>query len=183
MLDGAIYHSRAKDYITTLNCAGSATCAGSTDTSSRYYANANRTKTYGMELHAEYLGWTVSPYVTGNVIRRELELENRSTFDTGEPALTGRFGVKNVTLFNLFSLESDAFLRAATRAKDRTADQETQHAGWATANLTFTATFGKEDQYQVNWALNNLLDKRYTTAHEGIPASGFSTVIGASMAF
>lgn len=183
LLDGAVYHSRAKDYITTLNCAGSTACAGSTDASSRYYANANSAKTYGMELHAEYLGWTISPYVTGNLIRRELELENRSTFDTGEPTLTGRFGVKNVTLFNLFSLESDAFLRAATRAKDRTADQETQHAGWATANLAFTATFGKEDQYQVNWALNNLLDKRYTTAHEGIPASGFSTVIGASMAF
>lgn len=93
LLDGAVYHSRAKDYITTLNCAGNAACAGST------------------------------------------------------------------------------------------ADQETQHVGWATANLAFIATFGKDDQYQVNWALNNLLYKRYTTAHESIPASGFSTVIGASMAF
>ncbi|MGK2889075.1 MAG: hypothetical protein ACSLEN_07945 [Candidatus Malihini olakiniferum] len=83
MLDGNVHHSRDKDYITTLNCTGSAACAGNTDASSRYYVNANRAKTYGMELHAEYLGWTISPYVTKNVIRRELGLENLSTFDTG----------------------------------------------------------------------------------------------------
>nr|WP_240348526.1 hypothetical protein [Pectobacterium brasiliense] len=56
-------------------------------------------------------------------------------------------------------------------------------AGWATANLEFTSTFGSENQYQVTLALNNLLDKRYTTAHESIPASGFSTAIGAAFSF
>lgn len=183
LLDGALYHSRAKDYITTLNCAGNAACDGSTSSSARYYANANRARTYGMELYAEYLGWTISPYVNGNLIRRELELPTRSTYKTGEPVLTGRLGLKNVTLFDLMTLESDFYIRAASRAKDHTADSETQYAGWATANLELTGSFGNENQYQVTLALNNLLDKRYTTAHESIPASGFSTVIGASFAF
>ncbi|MEH0835310.1 TonB-dependent receptor [Pectobacterium cacticida] len=183
LLDGALYHSRAKDYITTLNCAGNAACAGSTNSGSRYYANANRATTYGMEMYAEYLGWTLSPYVNGNIIRRELELPTRRTYRTGEPTLTGRAGVKNITLFDRMELESDLYLRAASRAKDETADTAVQHSGWATANLEFTSTFGKENQYQVTLALNNLLDKRYTTAHESIPASGFSTAIGAAFSF
>ncbi|MBN3194355.1 TonB-dependent receptor plug domain-containing protein [Pectobacterium versatile] len=183
LLDSAIYHSRAKDYITTLNCAGNAVCSGSTDSSSRYYANANRATTYGMEMYAEYLGWTLSPYVNGNIIRRELELPTRSTYRTGEPTFTGRVGVKNIMLFERMELESDLYLRAASRAKDETADTAVQHSGWATANLEFTSTFGSENQYQVTLALNNLLDKRYTTAHESIPASGFSTAIGAAFSF
>ncbi|MCL2899424.1 hypothetical protein [Brenneria tiliae] len=80
-------------------------------------------------------------------------------------------------------LESDFYLRAASRAKDHTVDSETRHSGWATANLELTGTFGDESQYQVTLALNNLLDKRDTTAHESIPASGFSTAIGASFSF
>ncbi|MGI8473135.1 TonB-dependent receptor plug domain-containing protein [Pectobacterium brasiliense] len=183
LLDSAIYHSRAKDYITTLNCAGNAVCSSSTDSSSRYYANANRATTYGMEMYAEYLGWTLSPYVNGNIIRRELELPTRSTYRTGEPTFTGRVGVKNIMLFEHMELESDLYLRAASRAKDETADTAVQHSGWATANLEFTSTFGSENQYQVTLALNNLLDKRYTTAHESIPASGFSTAIGAAFSF
>ncbi|PWC23029.1 TonB-dependent receptor [Brenneria roseae subsp. roseae] len=183
LLDSAIYHSRAKDYITTLNCAGSAVCSGNTSAGSRYYANANRANTYGMELYAEYTGWAVSPYINGNVIRRELELPARTTYHTGEPTFTARAGVKNITLFDRMELESDLYIRTASRAKDHTADTETQYSGWATANLEFTSTFGDESQYQVTLALNNLLDKRYTTAHESIPASGFSTAIGASFSF
>ncbi|AOR61831.1 TonB-dependent receptor plug domain-containing protein [Pectobacterium wasabiae] len=183
LLDSAVYHSRAKDYITTLNCAGNAICSGSTAEGSRYYANANRATTYGMEMYAEYLGWTLSPYVNGNIIRRELELPTRSTYRTGEPTFTGKIGLKNITLFERMELESDLYFRAASRAKDETADTAVQHSGWATANLEFTSTFGNENQYQVTLALNNLLDKRYTTAHESIPASGFSTAIGAAFSF
>ncbi|WP_409311008.1 TonB-dependent receptor plug domain-containing protein [Pectobacterium sp. B1J-3] len=183
LVDSAIYHSRAKDYITTLNCAGNTACSGSTSTGDRYYANANRANTYGMEVYAEYLGWVVSPYINGNVIRRELELPTRTTYHTGEPTFTGRVGVKNITLFDRMELESDFYIRTASRAKDHTADNEIQHSGWATANLEFTSTFGDENQYQVTLALNNLLDKRYTTAHESIPASGFSTAIGAAFSF
>ena len=92
LIDGAIYYSEAKDYIASLACSGQPVCNGNT-TSSRggyyYYDNIDRAKTWGMELTAEYNGWAVSPYLSGNLIRRQYEGNTIKTWDTGEPTLTG----------------------------------------------------------------------------------------------
>lgn len=48
-----------------------------------------------MELTAEYNGWAVSPYLSGNLIRRQYEGNTLKTRDTGEPTLTGRVGLKH----------------------------------------------------------------------------------------
>lgn len=88
----------AKDYIASLACAGQPVCYGNS-TSSRggynYYDNIDRAKTRGMELTAEYNGWAVSPYLSGNLIRRQYEGDTIKTRDTGEPTLTGRVGLKH----------------------------------------------------------------------------------------
>lgn len=60
LIDGAIYYSEAQDYIASLACSGQVICNGSS-TSSYYYDNIDRAKTWGMELTAEYNAWAVSP--------------------------------------------------------------------------------------------------------------------------
>lgn len=181
LIDGAIYYSEAKDYIASLTCSGQPVCNGNT-TSSRggyyYYDNIDRAKTWGMELTAEYNGWAVSPYLSGNLIRRQYEGNTIKTWDTGEPTLTGRVGLKHTWLMNVANVTSDVFIRAASRAKDKTGTTEKNAPGWATLNLAFNTEFGPQDQYQVNLALNNLTDKRYRTAHESIPDAGFNAAVG-----
>ncbi|MCS4270642.1 MULTISPECIES: TonB-dependent siderophore receptor [Raoultella] len=181
LVDGAIYYSEAKDYIASLPCSGQAICSGNS-TSSRgeyfYYDNIERAKTWGMELTAEYNGWAVSPYLSGNLIRRQYEGETVKTWDTGEPALTGRAGLKHTLLLNSANVTSDLFVRAASSADDKTGSREIRYPGWATINLAFNTEFGPQEQYQVNLALNNLTNKRYQTAHETIPAAGFNAAVG-----
>ncbi len=181
LVDGAIYYSEAKDYIASLACSGKPVCNGNSSSSRGeyyYYDNIDRAKTYGMELSAEYNGWPVSPYLSGNLIRRQYEGDTIKTWDTGEPALNGRVGLKHTLLLNVATLTSDVFIRAASSAKDHTGNGEINYPGWATLNLAFNTEFGPQDRYQVNLALNNLTDKRYQTAHESIPASGFNAAVG-----
>ena len=181
LIDGAIYYSEARDYIASLACAGNALCNGNSSSSRGeyfYYDNIDRAKTWGMELTAEYNGWAVSPYLSGNMLRRQYRGATLHTWDTGEPTLTGRAGLKHTLLLNALNLSSDLFVRAASSAKDKTASKEIHYPGWATLNLAFTSEFGPQDRYQVNLALNNLTDKRYQTAHESIPAAGFNAAVG-----
>ncbi|HEB4875784.1 TonB-dependent receptor plug domain-containing protein [Kluyvera ascorbata] len=186
MVDGAVYYSEAKDYIASIACSGQALCNGNT-TSSRggyyYYDNIDRAKTWGMELSAEYNGWVVSPYVSGNLIRRQYEGQTLKTTNTGEPTINGRVGLKHTLMLNAANVTSDIYIRAASSAKDDTGDKEVRTPGWATLNLAVNTEFGANDQYQVNLALNNLTDKRYRTAHESIPAAGLNAAVGFAWKF
>lgn len=183
LLDTAIYFSDAKDYIANISCNGSEICKGDKSQLSVYYANANKAQTYGAELSLEYHGWSWSPYVSGNAIRRELSLTNKKTAKIGEPRLTGKVGVRNTQIFDMIELESDLFIRAASSAKDQTSARATEHEGWATANAAFTSRMGSNNQYRVSLNLNNLTDKRYKTAHESVPAAGFNVAIGFGFKF
>ncbi|SMG46076.1 TonB-dependent receptor plug domain-containing protein [Cedecea sp. NFIX57] len=181
LIDGTIYYSEAKDYVASRACEGQALCQGNSSSSRanyRFYDNINRAKTYGIELSAEYNGWAISPYLSGNLLRRQYESDSLKTWDTGEPAVNGRFGVRHTLMLNAMNITSDAFIRAASRAKENTGDGERRYPGWATLNLAVNAEFGDNDQYLVNLALNNLANKRYQTAHESIPEAGFNTALG-----
>ncbi|AIR64855.1 TonB-dependent receptor plug domain-containing protein [Cedecea neteri] len=181
LIDSTVYYSEAKDYVASRACEGQALCQGNSSSSRanyRFYDNINRAKTYGIELSAEYNGWAVSPYLSGNLLRRQYESDSLKTWDTGEPAVNGRFGVRHTLMLNAMNITSDAFIRAASRAKENTGDGERCYPGWATLNLAINAEFGDNDQYLVNLALNNLTNKRYQTAHESIPEAGFNTALG-----
>ena len=181
LIDGAIYYSEAKDYIASLACSGQPVCNGNSSSSRGgyyYYDNIDRAKTWGMELTAEYNGWAVSPYLSGNILRRQYEGSSIKTWDTGEPTLTGRAGLKHTLVLSAASITSDLFVRAAASAKDNTGTSEIRYPGWGTLNLAVNTHFGPQEQYQVNVALNNLTDKRYSTAHESIPASGLNAAVG-----
>ena len=82
------------------------------------------------------------------------------------------------------NLMSDLYLRAATKAKDHSNPENKQHyAGWTTVNLSLSTEFGNNDQYRINFDLNNILNKRYQTAHESIPATGINAAVGLTWAF
>ncbi|KNZ98653.1 TonB-dependent receptor, partial [Escherichia coli] len=170
-----------KDYIASLICDGSIVCNGNTNSSRSsyyYYDNIDRAKTWGLEISAEYNGWVFSPYISGNLIRRQYETSTLKTTNTGEPAINGRIGLKHTLVMGQANIISDVFIRAASSAKDDSNGTETNIPGWATLNFAVNTEFGNEDQYRINLALNNLTDKRYRTAHETIPAAGFNAAIG-----
>lgn len=186
VVDGAVYYSEAKDYIASVACSGQRICNGNSNSSRTgyyFYDNIDSAKTWGMELSAEYNGWAVSPYLSGNILRRQYEGSTIKTWDTGEPLINGRVGVKNTHAFNTLNVTTDLFVRAASSASDKTSDSETRYPGWATLNLAFNTEFGAQDQYLVNLALNNLTNKRYQTAHESIPAAGFNAAVGFAWKF
>ena len=181
LIDSAVYYSEAKDYIASLKCNGNVVCNSNTSTSRSgyyYYENIDQAKTWGLEISAEYNGWTVSPYVSGNFIQRQYETSTLKTTKTGEPAINGRVGLKHTLVMPQVNITSDVFIRAASSAKDDSSGTATNVPGWATLNFAVTTEFGNEDQYRVNLALNNLADKRYRTAHETIPAAGLNAAVG-----
>lgn len=186
LIDTSIYYSIAKNYIDNIECAGSAICNGlssSKDTFRAYYYNVNKAKTYGLEFEIEYLDWDVTPYFKGNVIRRQFETAKYKTFDSGNPLFSGSFGIKHTAYFNQVDLNSNLFMRVATDATKKSDSNTYHYAGWSTVNLSMVASFGDKRQYQIGLDLNNILNKKYTTAYESIPAAKFNAVIATSMSF
>ncbi|WP_267443346.1 TonB-dependent receptor plug domain-containing protein [Erwinia psidii] len=181
LVDGAVWYSEAKGYIASIACTGQAVCAGNSSTSRGgyyYYDNVDRAKSWGMELVAEYNGWVVSPYLSGTLIRRRYDGAALKTWDTGDPTLSGRLGLKHTLLLDAMTLTSDFYLRAASDATDKTAGTTAHYPGWETLHLALNTEFGPQDRYQLNLALNNLTNKSYRTAHESIPAAGFNAALG-----
>lgn len=183
LVDGAIYFSDAKDYITQMNCNGSSICSGASGRSITYYGNANKAKTHGLELSVEYLDLPVNPYLKGNYLSRKIETDTYSTRDTGNPRFTGSAGIKHTAYFDKFDIDSDLFMRFATNATKRGDSSVYHYSGWSTLNLSTTTSFGANRQYHIGLDLNNILNRNYTTAYESIPAAKFHAIISASMKF
>ncbi|MDF7669743.1 TonB-dependent receptor [Orbaceae bacterium ESL0721] len=187
LLDSAVYYSKARDYITAIKCgAGDAqVCHGNLDPS-QFYVNAHKATTYGLEFQVEYNGFDIIPYISGNLMHRELDLKTRKTDKTGDPWLTAKVGLKNISYFEQWELESNLFTRLASKTDNDTAENSINaihSAGWATANLELDAYLGTDRLYRVSIQLNNLLDQRYITANESLPASGFGAVLSVGMRF
>ncbi|MDF7666839.1 TonB-dependent receptor [Orbaceae bacterium ESL0727] len=187
LLDSAIYYAKARDYITTRKCGvdNAQICHGNLDPS-QYYDNANKAKTYGLEFQVEYNAWQIVPYISGNLMRREIDLETRKTTKTGDPRFTSKIGLKNSHFFEKWELESDLYARVASKADNHTSTNnlnDSHNAGWTTANLELNAYLGAERQYRAGLQLNNLLDQRYITANESIPSPGFSAIFSIGMNF
>lgn len=183
LVDGAIYFSDAKDYITQMNCNGSSICNGALGSTNAYYINANKAKTHGLELSVEYLDLPVNPYLKGNYLSRKIETDTYSTRDTGNPRFTGSAGIKHTAYFDKFDIDSDLFMRFATNATKRSDSSVYHYSGWSTLNLSTTTSFGANRQYHIGLDLNNILNRNYTTVYESIPAAKFHAIISASMKF
>lgn len=185
VLDTAIFYSDAKNYITQMACEGQAICNGINGSrSSTYYGNANKAKTYGLELGLEYNRWDIIPYINNNIMRRKIETKSYTTYSTGTPLVNGKIGVKNLHFYPSFDLNSDLYMRFASKVKNRESKTSIEnYGGWSALNVSLYAEFGKNREYGIGLDLNNLLNKEYRTAHESIPAARFNAVLSGSLKF
>ena len=178
-VDVSGFVSRSKDYITT-----GETPAGR----ERQYMNVDEAKTHGVELSA---GYTISrlyltPYLSGTWLKRKFESDTLSTWDTGYPDLTGRFGVRFERDFVQpdFTLFADLYGRAAAEAIEELSDgTKEKHKSWETANFTMGTYFGKERQYRFDVNVNNIFNRKYETAHGNLNEPGFHVVAKATITF
>lgn len=157
MLDIAAFYSDADDYITSVNVGG--------QTGAVYqYRNVAKAKTHGIELTASWRFENgVEPYVSGTWIRRKLEQDGYSTYDSGTAELSGRYGVKWSGDLAGLSVHADAYACSQSATKQYVFDEKatSSFAGSTTFNLTGGVAFGPEDAYSLDAGFYNLTDKLY----------------------
>ncbi len=187
IVDATAFYSEAQDYITRATCASVGTCPDRYLTRPRFiYDNANAARTYGLELAAEYTlpGTTLTPYVTGAWMRRELTFDTVSTYHSNTPALSGRFGLRWEGEIAGRSVWSDLYVRAATAVTEKEEGGPLRRLpGWATLNLAFGGAFGEDDRFRFGVAFNNILNKEYRSSFDEIPGIGRSVEATVRMKF
>lgn len=176
--DLAAYYTKSEDYITTRKYTGPG--AGANDL---IFDNVNKADTQGVELELAWLHEAsgLKPYTGGAYIRREFDYGGSlgKTTQTGLSPWTGKTGLKFERAVNdRLSLHADANLRYGSRAKDKVSETEVdENAGWATANFSVGAEFGRDRNYFVDFQLNNLLNKEYRTSLSGLEEPGFHVAL------
>lgn len=155
LLDATLFHTRAEDYIGLEDLSDSV----------RRFVNIDKARTTGLELLSEYTlpRWdTTTLYLSGSLLRRELDYGTRTTTDSGTPQLAGNLGVRHEWPLSPETLaEADVFVRAESSAKLRNADGEvtSRAAGYGTLNAYLGLRHGAS--FDLGLSLGNLLDKSY----------------------
>ncbi len=177
-VDGTIFYSQSKDYITT------ELQPGGTDYK---YVNADKATTYGAELATSYLFSTgIKPYVSLTYTKRKNEYSDYSTYDVGSPEFFGRAGVrfeyeseKNMLFF------IDGYTRFSEKAREYTPTERTTYEEWATVNLNLGLSRELENnrRWYATVALENLLNKDYTEARQNTAAAGRGVTLSAGFVF
>lgn len=180
VFDGTLFYTKAKNYITYEDCGSSGLCVGGD-----IYTNADKAKSYGAELLMEY--WITdiafTPYMSGSWMRRQIQVDDFSTYKTDTPALSGQLGVRYERTLGNSDIWTDAFIQAASSAdkKERIIDKsgkESRHlSGWGTLNFAVGSNFGDEGQHHVAINTNNLLNKHYRASVDEMPAMGRNLVL------
>lgn len=155
-VDVTSFYSMADDYITK-------DLTDSSTNSSRYI-NADKAKTFGIEASLAYtLMDRYTPYVTVTTMRRKLEKQGYSTYESGTPALFARYGLK--TNHELFGgvLTTDTYARSqtATKTYSYSTDETTRIAGFTTFNFGAGYRFGKDGNYAMDAEFLNIFNQTY----------------------
>lgn len=155
-VDVTSFYSMADDYITK--------DLTDPNTNSSRYINADKAKTFGIEASLAYtLIDRYTPYVTVTTMRRKLEKQGYSTYESGTPALFARYGLK--TNHELFGgvLTTDTYARSqtATKTYSYSTDETTRIAGFTTFNFGAGYRFGKDGNYAVDAEFLNIFNQTY----------------------
>lgn len=192
VLDAAAFLAHSQNYIGTARCVTvSTTCLTPSTTAgaANYYVNADRATTYGLELLAEYkfAASGLTPYASATVMRRELEYDTYSTYNSDTPLLSGRLGLRYEGRWETLPFWTDFFVRAASGAKQTyqgTAGLVTESVpSWATVNLALGTNFGAEGRYSLAVTVSNVLDTAYRPTWGELPGTGRSVELTAKMTF
>lgn len=156
VLDGAAFLSLFDDYITTVK----------TGNTTSQYQNVAKAKSFGIELAAS---WNISqsgiePYANLTWVRRQYEDEiGFKTYKTGTPEFWARYGVRWNRDFGGYLLRADGYAHSQTACEyeENSHKQDYRLGGATTFNLTAGVSFGAEKQYQADFGVYNIFDKKY----------------------
>lgn len=129
------------------------------------YVNADKAKTFGVELSVNYkINDIFIPYTDLTVMRRKTEWGTGvSTYDSGVPAFNVRYGLK--TEYPLFNgrWNTDTYLRSrtATKSYSPSTNETTRIAGYTTLNFATTYHFGPQKRYMVSAEFLNITNQLY----------------------
>jgi len=191
--DGAVFFTKAKDYITTVSCLSStASCPAPFGGDDTQYINVNGADTFGIELFSAYqfADSPLSIYSNLTYLRREFKFSQFSTYKTGNPDFEGRIGLEGSITYNNTDYWGDLYIRGAVDADEESPDSSNptgrtkEHdAGWATLNLSLGADIGNKNPINVSLHLNNIFDQTYTPSQESLIAPGRHIVVKAGIQF
>ena len=157
-VDATVFYSLADDYITQERVGG-------TDTSPiSKYMNADKAKTLGFELAGSYtFADHYTPYATVTLMRRQLETDSYSTYNSATPALSARYGLR--TSHEVFggTLTTDTYARSqtATKSYSSSTEETSRLAGFTTFNFGAGYRFGKNGNYSVDAEFINIFNQLY----------------------
>lgn len=176
-LDSALFYSKADDYIDTLTIADGI----------NEYANVSEATTYGLETSLSFNVFeNFEPYTTFTLLRRKFEQNGISTYDSGTPEMTARYGVRWNGVVEGLNLRADAFAISRSDSvqknfnydpTDADSKKDSFHLGGATTfNLTAGVSFGKDSAHSIDVGLYNITDKLYQTSDAIYEAGRYFTV-------
>ena len=178
LLDAVVFYSRAKDYIDAI-------AVPSLDKDKSYYRNADKAKSYGVELLAEksFQNNNFTPYTTATLMRRKITTTEHDSYDSGVPSVFGRVGLRHTSPWNAWEREADFYVQGATSAKNvsKPKSEAYEAGGYATLNLRLSMTTGANNSFGIE--LNNLTNKTYRPIDEQLYGAKRSANIFASYTF
>ncbi len=189
VLDTAVFYTKAKDYITSVPCTASAGCPAGAPPANFIYVNADGAVTYGLEMTAEYTlpNTSLTPYVAGAWMRRRLDFQTWSTYDSDTPMLSGRFGVRWEGQVAGAPMWADLFVRASSGVKLASMDSGAlvvrSLPSWGTLNFAFGGSFGENGRLRLGVHFNNILNEEYRSSFDELPGIGRSVELTARMTF
>ena len=179
-VESTLFYTRARNFIDDVLCSRAATsCRTPVDDAERVYANIDKAQTFGLEVSGRVAIESLTPYVSGILLRRRFSDDGEKTYNTGIPTLQGRFGVQyEREVFTNARGWLDFFVRAANESDELGRRGRITHkAGYGTLNSAFGIELGERRQYKCTIELLNLADKRYVTSTENLAARGRSALV------
>lgn len=180
-VDSAVFYSKADDYIDSLLTAK--TMMGKT----YRYTNVSEATTYGLETSLSFHVFeNFEPYTTFTLMRRKFEQNGISTYDSGTPEMTARYGVRWNGVVEGLNLRADAYAISRSDSVQHNYDYDPNEAGSqkksfelggaTTFNLTAGVSFGKDSAHSIDVGLYNITDKLYQTSDAIYEAGRYFTV-------
>lgn len=176
--EAVAFFTDADDYIGTEYLG---TSGGMSPTDSYRFVNYDKAKTYGVEFSTAYdfeIGnsSTITPYLVATYLRRRFEDATGSTYNTGQPDLFGKVGVRGNVYENNRNWWADFNVRANSDC-----EQDGLHtAGWATFNVAVGVDITPEratpyfSKLSIVLGVDNITDTSYELANTNFYQPGRS---------
>jgi hemoglobin/transferrin/lactoferrin receptor protein len=106
-------------------------------------------------------------------MKRKIEYEEFSTWNTAVPDLSGRIGLRwQGVLMSVPAAWTDFYLRGESSSDleepGTVRDVLAEKSSWVTANLSAGVDLGRESQYRLSVDFFNLTDKKYIASTENL---------------